>query len=236
MLLAKNLAELHSFYGVYSSEALHSKSGNILNELYKYEEFDYLNNFYNHYIKSYDDTITLEINDKRARSKDLFFIGENVIKTAYSKFFFVFEGSLSPTEKLSITVLSHLWLTGNDELIKEFCGKDKWWTLSNYLNAKEKLNITKEFADDSYVTDAIRIGSNEAAGATKEMHKLNQELIYAEIILLKPKLVICVGKTAQDILGMRYLNQDTKFHAVKFPKYHNETGGYKELLTIMENI
>jgi hypothetical protein len=218
MSLSIKLSRLHSLYNVYSSGAFHSKSGNILYELCKHEDFDYLNNFYKQYINSYDDTLT------------------SVIEAGHSKFFFVFEGSLSQTEKLSITVLSHLWLTKKEELINKFCGKDKWWTFSNYHNIHEKLNITKDFANHSYVTDALRVGSNNETNKKKKLYELNQELIYKEIVLLKPKLVICVGKTAEEIVGMKYLNQDTKFHSVMFPKYHNEVDGYNELHAIMESI
>lgn len=231
MSIAQKLALLHSSYRVYPSESLQPKPGNILTELQKYPAFDYLTTFYNEYCNNYPPVVATAMNDKRARSRDLFFIGEETIKAEASKFFFVFEGALSDTQNLSITVLSHLWLLQNDDpIIKEFC--DKWWRLSDYRNIKDKLKICKDFANDSYIVDALRLDDSD----NSVKRKINQKLIYEEIHILKPKLVICVGKTAQDIVGMKYLDQDTKFHSVRFPKYHSEVDGYEELSKIMERL
>jgi hypothetical protein len=165
---------------------------------------------------------SINVNNEQARSRDLPFIGENVLKSGNSKYFFLFEGSLAK-DKLSISVFSHLWITNNETIINEFCGKNGWWKKSDYLSIKTKLNITKEIAINSYVTDAIRFNEKNQ----------NTNLIYEEIELFKPKLVICVGSKARDIVGMRYLKGDIKFHHVKFPKYHKETKEYDELKQIM---
>lgn len=226
MLLPEKLAELHSHYGVYSYNGLCSDNGNILATLKEFSTYNYLSSFYNEYIQSYTQIKAILTDDKRARSKDLFYIGNEVIKTNQAKLFFVFEGSLSDSEKLSITVLAHLWLQNQDDIIDRFCGKYNWWTKPNYLGVKNKLKIIPEFAQNAYVTDAIRV-ENE--------HK-NRELIYKEIELLKPEIVVCVGKAAQSIVGMKYLEQDTKFHSVRFPKYTNEKQEYEELSLILTKV
>lgn len=69
----------------------------------------------------------------------------------------------------------------------------------------------------------------------KNEHK-NRELIYKEIELLKPEIVVCVGKAAQSIVGMKYLEQNTKFHSVRFPKYTNEEQAYEELFQILTKV
>src|SRR5258708_19771699 len=157
--LAQNLSDLHSYYGVYSSESLNSISNNnIVSLITKIPKFKYLANFYSDYIDFYPSIIVEDITDKRARSKDLFFIGGEVLKNNTLNYFFVFEGSLSTSLNLIITVLSHLWLLENDDpIINQFCGSDKWWTYSNYISLKRKLNIPSQFAQYSYVIDAIRL-------------------------------------------------------------------------------
>jgi hypothetical protein len=241
MNLSKKIAELHSGYSVYDSGVLNSTTGNIFLALNNFPEFDYLATFYKDYIINYPETNAKSTNDYRAKSKDLFFIGDRVIEKDSCKFFFVFEGSLSSIEKLSITVLSHLWLLENsDPIIQAFCGKDKWWSFHNYRGIKDKLKINREIARHSYVVDAIRLGLDEQLKNTKTSNQLkiekNRELIYKEIILLKPKLVICVGTAAQSIVGMKYLDQNTKFHFIRFPKYHKETKAYEDLFRIMQKI
>ncbi len=157
MLLPEKLAQLHSDYGVYSYKALQSDKGNILTTLKEFSVFNYLSSFYKGYIEFYAQSEVILTNDERARSKDLFFIGNEVVKTNQAKLFFVFEGSLSDSEKLSITVLAHLWLQNQDDIIDKFCGKHNWWTKPNYKDVKDKLKIIPEFAQNAYVTDAIRV-------------------------------------------------------------------------------
>lgn len=141
-------------------------------------------------------------------------------------FIFYFEGSLANTNKLSITVLAHLWLTEDEAIINKFIGKDKWWTLSNYQNIKTKLKILETHVHKSYITDAKRFKNNDKCS----------ELIISEINLLKPKFVISIGHTAKNLVGMNYYDLPTKFHFVKFPKYHNDMSIYKDLNSIMNKI
>lgn len=48
--------------------------------------------------------------------------------------------------------------------------------------------------------------------------------------------MVCVGKAAQSIVGMKYLEQNTKFHSVRFPKYTNEEQAYEELFQILTKV
>ncbi len=133
---------------------------------------------------------------------------------------------MASEDKLSITVLAHLWLTNDKEIINKFIGKDRWWTLSNYNNVKTKLNISENHINKSYITDAKRFKNNAKC----------TDLIRSEINILKPKLVISVGNTAKNLVGMNYYDLPTKFHFVKFPKYHNDMTIYEELNKIMDKI
>ena len=276
MSLAQQLAKLHSASKVYLSDWFYVKhepkdENNILNSLQKHPAFNYLHNFYEDYAKNYlSDIVPIKFTDNpKARSKDLFFIGENVIKTGKAKFFFVCEGSLSESgkddnkeniaksskkkdAKLSITVLANLWLLDNSEASKDkgtidcFC--KTWWPGGGYKNMRKKIEIDKDIAVNSYVTDAVRLQIKSKEGVTdpdrikkiKEINEANEQvnrkLLYQEIEMLQPELVICVGNTAKDIVGMKYLKQNTKFHAVIFPRYHKKEDCYTELSDILKSI
>lgn len=227
MSLIQKFAEIHNKYQAYSKATFEvAEEGNIVYRLQNHEEFKYLFNFYNDFHNILLNKFSDNLKVRQARSQDLPFLGPNVIKTGRVKFMFVFEGSLSPVNALSITVLSHLWLTESQIIIDDYCGKGKWWTINNYLNIKRNLKLTKEIAENSFVIDALRLNDKKKC----------TELIYDEINLLKPKLVICVGSIARNIVGMRYVKSDTKFHSVKFPKYHKEKQIYDNLEMIINDI
>lgn len=225
MDITTNLANLHARYGLFSKNDFEKKEGNILVRLKQFNEFSYLSNFYNEYIACFTNNTTHSNNTKESIKKDLPFIGEKVIKKQKAEFIFYFEGSLAKEEKLSITVLSHLWLINDQNIINAFCGKELWWTHANFNNIKNRLNLSPKVVSNSYITDAIRFG--------KEQSKKNRELAFEEISLLNPQVVICVGTKARDTIGMRYLSQETKFHFIKFPKYHNENEIYNHLNEIL---
>jgi len=139
---------------------------------------------------------------------------------------FYFEGSRQDKNKISITVLSHLWLTDDETIIDKFCGENKWWTKANFLNIKNRLAVDKKIIERSYITDAIRFDSDDK----------NKEIIKKEIDFFKPKLVVCIGNKARDLVGMRFYDFPVQFHYVKFPKYHSNNNIYLELNEIFKKI
>jgi len=221
---ANLLGNLHNQHNLYSLDAFNVKSKkNILNHL---DDFTYLKEFYAAYIKKLINYNSEKLKNNKARSVDLPFVGENVIKTGKTKFIFYFEGSLGPIDNISITVLSHLWLTTDESIIKKFVGKGKWWTPGNYKNVKDKLDIPIKHLSNSYIADSKRFNSDEKCS----------NLIEEEIKLLQPKLVVAIGNTAKNLVGMKFYDLPTKFHFVKFPKYHNDLQIYEELNMILNKL
>lgn len=229
MDISNKLAKLHNDFNLFSKDDFLKKQGNIINSLEEYPEFSYLYEFYKIYGPNFTNKTSIQISTPEARNRDLPFIGKNVIENKRADFIFYFEGSLSHESKLSITVLSHLWLTDNDDIINKFCGKNLWWTIGNFNNIRKKLNFSKKVIENSYITDAIRF--NKA-----KQSDYNTILAYEEIRLLNPKLVVCIGTKAKDTIGMKYIDSNTKFHYIKFPKYHNDTDIYTELNVILESL
>ncbi|MCF8317090.1 MAG: hypothetical protein K9I71_13245 [Ignavibacteriales bacterium] len=224
MNFSKELGILHNKYGLFSRASFSVKyEKNIINFL---EDFPYLKSFYEEYQKEFTSNQKEQIDSKEARSTDLPFLGIDVITKGEADFIFYFEGSLASTDKLSITVLAHLWLTNDKRIIDKFIGKNKWWTFSNYRNVKSKLNVQVSHTLKSYIADAKRFKDNDKCS----------DLIHDEINLLKPKLVISIGNTAKNLVGMNYYELPTKFHFVKFPKYHNDLKIYTNLNSIMNRI
>ena len=228
MEISTQLAKLHDDFSLFSKDDFLITTGNIINSLKMFDEFSYLYNFYKIYGSNFLNKIPTSVNVKEAKNRDLPFIGKNVISNQRADFIFYFEGSLSKEDKLSITVLSHLWLTFDEKVINTFCGKNLWWTVANFKNIRDRLNLSKKVISNSYITDAIRFDRSQ--------NEKNTKLAYEEILLLKPKLVICIGTKAKETIGMKFLVQNTKFHYIKFPKYHNDTNIYKELNKILENL
>jgi hypothetical protein len=122
------------------------------------------------------------------------YIGEDVIESESSKYMFVFEGSLSQSDRLSITVLSCLWPLANFQPIQPIF--QMFWS-SPYFYIVECLGITPNIARNSYVVDAGRIGTESG----RQDRPKNRELLEREIELLKPELVVLVGETAADTIG-----------------------------------
>lgn len=223
-VFAKKLGQLHNKYNLFSIQNFKvNPQKNIINIL---DDFIYLKEFYKKYILEFSNNSNDKLKTTNARSVDLPFVGENVLRTGKAKFIFYFEGSLGPIDNISITVLSHLWLTKDKNIIKKFVGKGKWWTPGNYKNVKDKLDIPIKHLANSYIADAKRLNSVEKCS----------NLIEEEIKLLRPKLVVAIGNTAKKLVGMKFYDLPTKFHFVKFPKYHNDLQIYKELNMILNKI
>lgn len=223
--LAIGLSEIHNKFGLFSQSVFEQvkKENNIIEYL---DDFSYLRIFYENYIDKFDKNSTNKIDRAEAINIDLPLIGEKSIYNEQVDFVFYFEGSRQEKNKISITVLSHLWLTEDEAIINKFCGKTKWWTKANYLNIKNRLAIDNRIIERSYVSDAVRFENDEK----------NKNLIYEEIKFFKPKLVVCVGTKARDLVGMRYYDFPVKFHYVKFPKYHSDNDIYMELNKILEKL
>jgi hypothetical protein len=221
--MAEILGKLHNEHQLFSIDDLNiSHEKDITNYL---EDFPELLGFYSLYKKEFNNTVQNKPNQDCARSKDLPFIGNDTMKKKKAKFIYYFEGSLSQENKLSITVLAHLFTTDDIKIIDKFFGQKGWWTEANFKRIKDKLKITKSIAEQSYIADAVRFKDNEK----------NKNLIEEEIRLLKPELVICVGSKALEMVGMKYYDLPTKFHHVKFPKYHNDDNIYIKLNEIVNN-
>lgn len=238
MTLEESISTLHSQFQLFSS---HDFDGDlsILKVLSTLPEFAYLVEFYQVYKDYFGVEKNNQINSKYSKNRDLPFIGKSALEKQEVKFIFYFEGSLSKEEKLSITVLSHLWQTNNDNIINMFCGEEKWrqekwWHVNNYNFVKNTLNISNEVTQNSFITDSVRFSDMNGNSDDEK----NKSLIIQEILLLKPKLVICVGTKARDLVGMKYYNQDTKFHFVPFPsfQYRSKVEGYKSMYKELNSI
>lgn len=222
---ATGLSRIHNNYELFSQNDFKNvqKENNIIEFL---DDFSYLRIFYENYIAQFDNNITNKITRPEAINIDLPFIGEKAIYNDSVDFMFYFEGSRQDTKKISITVLSHLWLTDDESIIDKFCGKNKWWTKANYLNIKNRLALDNRIIERSYISDAVRFDNDEK----------NMNLIHDEIKFFKPKLVVCIGTKARDIVGMRFYDFPVQFHYVKFPKYHSDNRIYEELNEILKNL
>lgn len=219
------LGEIHNNYNLFSKDDFLKTQveNNIINSL---EDFSYLQIFYKNYSSGFNDNEKIKVNKTEAINNDLPFIGENALTNNKVDFMFYFEGSRQPKNKISITVLAHLWATNDETVINKFCGQNKWWSKANYLNIKNRLNIDTEVLERSYISDAIRFDDN----------KTNEELIKKEIQFFKPKIVICIGNKAKNLVGMNFYDFPVQFHHVKFPKYHSDNSIYQELNEILKTI
>lgn len=202
--LAQLLAREHAKFGVFSEEMFAIPgSNNITHQISSIMELAYLYKFYAVYQREYvtererqSDQSPVNRSTNVSRSVDLLFIGQNVIKTGFAKYMFVFEGSLSRTDKLSITVLSCLWPLASFQPIQSIF--QTFWS-SPYFYIVECLGITPEIARCSYVVDAVRIGTEHR----RPDHQKNRELLEREIELLKPEIVVLVGGTAANTIGKK---------------------------------
>ena len=125
------------------------------------DDFPYLRIFYNKYIEQFDENNLNKIDRAEAINIDLPFIGEKAIYNEQIDFMFYFEGSRQEKDKISITVLSHLWLTEDDTIINKFLGETKWWTKANFLNIKNRLRIDSEIIKRSYISDSVRFENDK---------------------------------------------------------------------------
>lgn len=242
MTIENRIARLHAEYQLFSSEDFKRERGNILKELSADKpNFGYLSSFYENYGAFFGNEKDIHANTNVSRSRDLPFLGESAIMNQKVKFIFYFEGSLSDEDKLSITVLVHLWLTNEESIVNNYF--PEWWRRTNYNFVKDKLNISKEVIQNSFVTDAVRFTiedkkeDNEKITYKSDDEK-NSELISKEIELLNPQLVICIGWKAKDLVGMKYREQNTKFHFVPFPsfQYKKRVEKHNDMYEALEGI
>ena len=219
--IAEKLAKIHGEFGIFDTASFSvDDSKNIILHLSGIPELAYLHQFYLDYksaletgFRERQGQVRQPLRIKVARSVDLPFIGESVIQTGHAKYLFVFEGSLSPTEKLSVNVLACLWpLEGTagplQRIVRAF------WP-SRYDLIVECLGIKREIAKHSYVVDAVRIGMQDGEKPDRER---NRELLKEEIGLLNPKLVVLVGKKADKTIGEEAQEEEGRdYFAVPFP-------------------
>jgi len=236
--MIRKLAKLHAEYGLYNLKLLAAESSrNIVDQLSNYPRSSYLVNYYETFIKIYKNEIKYlnkiplsKYKTKATRSIDLPFVGSNVIKREKAEYFFIFEGSLSHSDRLSVVVLSCLWPIQN--LIKYKKIIELFWPgkgQSSYNYIIKCLGINPKIAKKAYVTDAIRIAdANE-----KPDRRKNRELLEKEIRLFDPKYVIPVGVNAKHILGVKNIKKlGDKCKCVPFPtkfrSWENKVSADKE--------
>lgn len=214
-MLAQTLAQIHSQYTIYASPLIEQRvETNIIQEIHKEPQLRYLADFYENYLESYKKSLTKSLQalclTGDARSTDLPFLGPDVVKTGRAKYMFVFVGSLQSPSILSTTVLSCFWLleTPNDLLMRKF-----WPKVSTYHRIVRDLGITPEIANKVYVTDVFRIGNKNKNPDARR----NRALLFEEIGLLNPDLVVLVGSLPRYIVGDKRMGEDKRIVHVPFP-------------------
>ncbi len=158
MNIIEKLAEIHSKWNLHVAPIM--KDMSILKEVDNIEDLKYLSSLYSSYLYNTSKGISPEqniLNSNVAKNADLFFIGKDAFKTEKIKFMFIFEGSLQPPLRLSITALSCLWILDDSETVKNLAAN--YWNYSKYKFVKESLNLTKDVASESYVVDSVRIAN-----------------------------------------------------------------------------
>jgi uracil-DNA glycosylase len=116
-----------------------------------------------------------------------------------------------------------LWGFDGEKVKDEFI--NKWWDgrKKNYDRIYSKLNITKDIALNAYVTDAKRVANkniDDGNGVNKKRPRINRDLVHNEIELLRPKMVICIGNTAKNVVGKKFVLKNEggiRFYYVPFP-------------------
>jgi hypothetical protein len=221
----RKLASIHAQSGIYDEDKLNCIfQNNIINRISGIPELNYLNSFYLEYFKIYR---SIAFGHKRnpsdrfltgvARSMDLPFLGSSVVKNGRAKYMVVFEGSLQKKELLSMTVLSCFWVLGKATLPEDILDIfNAFWPRRRhaYQYIKNSLGITPVIAQEAYVVDAIRIGSQNG---TPNKEK-NRELLQSEIELFKPQIVVLVGNTASNVIGKGVEETEPqKYIKVPFP-------------------
>jgi hypothetical protein len=223
------IADIHARYGVYPKNLLYQVKDNcILDDLKKIKELSYLYEFYKMYFFKYE--ASFRRNDEavmhwdvslksQLRNVDLPFIGPNVIENNKAKFFWIFQGSLQPELRLTMTVLSCLWLIDdigkhhNKDILNDII--DNYWIHNAYYEKKLALRINSMVAKYSYVVDAQKLRNRKR----RPDNKSNRNLLHEEINLFNPNLIIAVGRTAEDTLGEKYIREnENRFIEVPFPR------------------
>lgn len=195
--IVKAIAKLHADYSLVPLELFDVPTHlNIIARITEIKELRFLQKFYQDYEVEYKKAEIGPVHPLAgvARSVDLPFIGECAVKSGKAKYLFVFEGALSPSERLSNTVLSCLWpLEGFRQVQGIF---STFWP-TTYFNIVECLGISVAVSRKSYVVDGVRIGNPNGKPDIGQ----NRGLLIREIELLDPTLVILVGGEAARIVG-----------------------------------
>lgn len=203
MAFVDDLARLHK--GIYPK----TSNRNFIDNLKGINSLSYLTSFYDAYLDSYEANLTdsfsfHELKTSIARTKDLFFIGDQVINSKKTKYMFIFEGSLQKQPELTVTVEAWRWILNKENDEYRFL---KPWRRGEYIS--EKFCMKAEVAKNSYVVDAVRFGKlaenakDVITGKSKELPDIDKcrELLHKEIELLNPEFIIPVGNNARKILG-----------------------------------
>jgi len=211
--LAQILAQIHAEFGIYDSAMFSVPDSNdIVHRISSIPELAHLHQFYVDYRREYITELQNRPDQRSAlrltgiaRSVDLPFIGDAVVETGQAKYLVIFEGSLSRSDHLSITVLSCLWLldqhTISRDIFQSFWGGRR----HAYDYIHKCLGMNAGIARHCYITDAVRIGKPNG----KQDRLQNRQLLKREIELLSPELVVLVGKSAADTIG----NEDQREHS-----------------------
>lgn len=212
--LAKSIAKLHAEYNLIPLALFDVPIDlNIVARISEVRELGYLRKFYEDYEAEYRKAEIGQVHPLAgvARSVDLPFVGKCAAKSGKAKYIFVFEGALSPPERLSNTVLSCLWpLEGFRQVQGIF---STFWP-TTYFNIVECLGISVGIARKSYVVDGVRIGRPDGKPDLGQ----NRALLDREIKLLDPIFVILVGGKAARIVGNAAIEANPELYfLVPFP-------------------
>jgi hypothetical protein len=243
--LAERLAKIHAKYGIYSESQINAGvEENILDYFEGIAELNYLKEYYKRYLSHYEKEMNgvwrnnKFIDDNLSRSTDLPFIGTEVLEKGKANYFFIFKGSLQKPEKLSMTVLSCLWLfkdiTPHIKILNQF-----WPKTQNYHPLVSNLGITPQVARKSYVTDFARVANVNGRRDTRK----SKEVLLAEIELVKPEIVVLVGAEPRDAFFKEIIDTPERYIHVPFslkgvPKQTQDEGPalYRALRNRLEEV
>jgi hypothetical protein len=180
-------------------------------------DLNYLADFYNKYFNCYNGLSNGDWknhsfkDDNISRSTDFPFIGNKVVANNKAKYFFIFKGSLQKPEKLSMTVLSCLWIF-KDLLPYNYLINRFWPGTQNFHPLISNLGITPEIANQSYVTDFARIANPNGRRDAKK----SKSVLLEEMNLLNPELVVLVGAEPRDAFYNEILEMPERYIHVPF--------------------
>lgn len=240
MSILEELASVHSEFGLYPrllSDRHFMPEDNIVERLRGIAAGRPIASVYREYITHYrthakgGQPLNVFAAGGVAKNVDLFSIGDSVLDNGQACLMFVFLGSLSDHEKLSVNVLSCLWAldcfnTRVDRLesrslklmTPEFqeIARDFWPPTGNRFTAvMNSLRITPDVARRSFVVDAVRVPYREGESSGDIDSKACQELLEREVDILRPRFIIAVGGVAHNYL-MNAVPGRSVFH-VRFP-------------------